>query len=422
MKSLACLLLCTLCSSSGAVFTSDGSSADVQTKINSAVTGDTVVMTNSGVWSTMVVISNKAITFTGSSSNIWITNKITTDAALRVYQTSAGFVNVGLLNFDSSGTTADPSITYHFQVWYSTGRPVLLHNCFFRQRNGFSNYSIDWNTLAGVVWHCGFYADSLYNGVKNRLVGANPSWTTASTFGMDDLGGTNNFYIEDCWFFQGYNGVFDPDDNSRSVFRYNKSTNGMVASHGPDSSEQGVRHTEIYKNTFIYNEARDFENGSSIASWCYLRGGTYVICSNAMNDILYGKSEVLFFVQNLRRPEGPYACWGASTPGIQYPAPRQIGQSHDGATYITDPTYIVGNTGTTLVSLNEYAPNGCGVDADFVADYIIAGRDWTNGIVKPGWVPYTYPHPLRTAESVPAATPAMTLGAGMTLGNGITVR
>lgn len=54
--------------------------------------------------------------------------------------------------------------------------------------------------------------------------------------------------------------------------------------------------------------------------------------------------------------------------------------------------------------------------------WVQQNRDYYNHTVAPDYAPYTYPHPLRSEESVTPATPAVTIGSGVTLGGGVTVR
>lgn len=88
---------------------------------------------------------------------------------------------------------------------------------------------------------------------------------------------------------------------------------------------------------------------------------------------------------------------------IDYPAPRQQGQGHNGNSTFGDPIYIWNNTsnGTTPYSPevrinDDAAGNTCGPYADSALDYIKIGRDVINDSrAKPGYAKYEYPHPVR---------------------------
>ena len=145
-------------------------------------------------------------------------------------------------------------------------------------------------------------------------------------------------------------------------------------------------------------------------------------------------------VMNLQRHAGPNPCWGAGTSGgARYYAPRQVGMGYvtgkgtsglgstkDSITYVGDsePAYIWGNSRQPLsnVSVSDYGGSEC-TNPDRSANYIVAGRDYFNGTAKPGWTPYTYPHPFiqgiqlgsggptsqPTPVPAPATNPALTL-------------
>lgn len=265
------------------------------------------------------------------------------------------------------------------------------------------------------------------------------AWTSPSTMGMDDIGGVNNFYIEDNYFAGFWQSDMDFDDDSKSVTRHNIFDNSALGSHGADTSYTGVRHYEIYDNTFIFS---DMGNSTYNLNWWFFdRGGTGVITDNVMPDIksqAYGdKTEITMIVMNLQRNSGSNPCWGFGVSGNQYPAPRQVGRGRvtgtgvdgkgrttDMMTYVGDsePMYIWNNTGSYRVGVNDYGwdpATSCGTsaadltaNADVTSNYIVAGRDYFNdGTAKPGYTKYTYPHPLRTQGSnpppsniVPAAT------------------
>jgi hypothetical protein len=78
----------------------------------------------------------------------------------------------------------------------------------------------------------------------------------------------------------------------------------------------------------------------------------------------------------------------------------------------SEPAYIWNNSREPLtnVATEDYGAgntNSCTGSTDTSAKYIVANRDYFNGsTAKPGYTPYTYPHPLATGS---AATPPATL-------------
>jgi hypothetical protein len=223
------------------------------------------------------------------------------------------------------------------------------------------------------------------------------------------------------------------DDNGRMVTRYNLYNNsGIMGTHGADTSNFGQRYFEAYNNVAVFNA---YSNGTTLNlnDWFFLRGGTYVIYNNtipAFTSQDYGsKPDINMTVMNLQRNGGPNPCWGQNTSnGAEFHAPRQVGMgyvtgngsandpavgvsssSSDSITYVGDsePGYIWGNTRSPLsATISDYGGSNCS-NPDTSTNYIVQGRDYFNGsTVKPGWAPYTYPHPLRSGTSTSTPTPA----------------
>ncbi len=232
--------------------------------------------------------------------------------------------------------------------------------------------------------------------------------------GTADTTGANNFYVETND-FHALQSAIDNDDNGRAVWRYNLMDNSQFSTHGADTSNYGERHFEFYNNTGVFNA---YSDGSTfnLNGWVFIvRGGTFVIANNTLPVLQSGdygsKPDVNLTVMNLQRNGGPNPCWGAGTSGgALYHVPRQVGMGYvtgngrdgegrttDSITYVGDsePAYIWGNSRTPLnVALSDYGGTEC-TNPDRSANYIVLNRDYFNGsTTKPGWTPYTYPHPL----------------------------
>jgi hypothetical protein len=75
---------------------------------------------------------------------------------------------------------------------------------------------------------------------------------------------------------------------------------------------------------------------------------------------------------------------------LAYPCTDQIGRSTD---QILEPLYEWNNAiNGTVMDLTVRDFDGCSNPS--VSDHIKEGRDFYNDVVKPGYVPYPYPHPL----------------------------
>jgi hypothetical protein len=257
------------------------------------------------------------------------------------------------------------------------------------------------------------------------------SWTTRSTMGTADTTGESNVYIENNTFTLALHEAIDWDDNCRVVIRHNTFDNSSITSHGPDTSNFGARHVEIYDNTFIFTNYGDCDGSktANLAYFIFMRGGTGVIADNTglvnMVSCAWGSKPALnLTVMNLQRATGPNLCWGQnSSGGAKYPAPRQVGRGNvtgtgvDGTghtrdlwTYVGDsePLYISNPNSTPAISdyYNPGAPDNCPgapTGYDVSTNYLVAGRDFVNdGTAKPGYTKFTYPHPLRSGTVAPA--------------------
>jgi hypothetical protein len=466
--------------------------APVQTAINAAVDGDTVVVpSGSCTWTSGVVISGKGIKLKGGGSGRIIARSTTsvavgtgaktfstasalslvTGQTLRVSKTGTRSIFMEGTVTSYSGTTLTMSITntggsgtaelwiistnpittvinnssstmidvtedttHHVEISgikiaagsgsgrgitinrVTNGQAVLVHDCWLEL--GSSNGDLIWTDAnRGVIWNCSFDASpfSMAPLAVHLQDAPTDSWTSPSTMGMADTTGTNNLYVEDSDFHAWLNAT-DFDDNARAVIRHSVFNNAAVGTHGADTSNYGQRHFEVYDTEFVFN---GYSNGTTFPLnwWFFLRGGTGVITDNILPAITSGdypnKTEINMTVMNLQRNAGPNPCWGANIPGIQYPAPRQVGMGrvtgaagNDSITYKGDsePLYIWNNSGGYAPGTDDFGGGAC-TNPDSTADYVIAGRDYfNNGTAKPGYTKYTYPHPLRPlGGSAPAA-------------------
>jgi hypothetical protein len=321
------------------------------------------------------------------------------------------------------------------------GQAIVLHDCWIEQGSGDSVHT---NVNRGLIYDCSF--DSTPFSMAPLGIHLQPydltAWTTPSYFGMKDTTGENNFYVEDSDFHAYLNAV-DNDEGARSVFRYSTFNNAGFGTHGADTSPLGQRYFEYYNNVGVYN---GYNDGTTFPMnwWFFVRGGTYVIFNNTLPPLVstdYGtKLSVDMIVMNLQRNAGPNPCWGAGTSGgADYYAPRQVGMGyvtgtgHDGlgsSTYSatsfgypsplyagdSEPAYIWGNSQQPLsnVGTTDYGTgnsDSCTGTTDTSAHYIVSGRDYINSTTaKPGYTPYTYPHPLRTGSTTSTNGPASPSG------------
>jgi hypothetical protein len=220
------------------------------------------------------------------------------------------------------------------------------------------------------------------------------------------LGTTEAVYIEDCQ-FKGtvHSNAVDANYAGRYVFRYNILTDTYIEAHSVQGTNRAARKWEIYHNTI---------QQANRAMWVpmFIRGGTGVIFNNVITGVW---SDPNVAVDNRRSfsslGEGG-ACdgtspWDGNEEPNGYPCRDQIGRSTDAWLWTIqnpyppqqfDPAYFWNNTyGGRAIGVTIH--NNCGV-------HIKENRDFFKDTAKPGYTPYTYPHPLRqTWADLPLAPP-----------------
>jgi hypothetical protein len=395
---------------------SNGSPGDTQAAINAARPGSTVEIPNGTYsWNSGVTIEGKAIRLRGQSlDSVTITNHSTLEPMVSVSEARNGNIEIAGLRFLPGFASGPPGLNNHVRVSHSPdGKPVLVHDCYFETNYVSVIFGLGWGTNGGVIWSCKFFSNYNLDGGIQLKQGDGQTWRTPSTMGMADVNGTANTYIEDCTFTGIFIGCVDLDDNSRTVLRHCIFDNSMIYCHGQDTSPDGSRHWEVYDNKFIYAPSGSPPGFSKVTyplnlqAWFSIRGGTGIIADNIFPNIS-SKNAIQLNVYSINRRSNSIPCQ------TRYPAARQVGQTwvgkggysyanapYDGGGYSTDPIYIWGNSGTAtdspnFLGLNQYAPDECG-NGQRIADYVKPGRDYILGKPKPGYIKFTYPHPLRVA-------------------------
>jgi hypothetical protein len=316
------------------------------------------------------------------------------------------------------------------------GKATLIHDCWMEA--GAGSGQIEALTNRGVVWNCSFDATPFAQGgtVNSTLNVLLPpssalsmsSWTSPSLWGAQDTTGQGNFYFETND-VHAYLVSAGTDDGGRLNYRYNFNDNAGFAVHGADSSPGGNRYFDYNNNLGIFGGYSDGHSTLNMQNWILIRGGSMLVHDNALPDLVSGdggqKGNIIMAVWNLQWNINANHCWGSGfvTPGQYWPVPRQIGRGYttgtstanyppDGVNNSTtdttgyfvgdlDPVYIwnnsgaVGPNGGNSFSLSDGLNIGsnCPAGYDSVVNYAVQNRDFYI-LPKPGYVPYTYPHPL----------------------------
>lgn len=221
-----------------------------------------------------------------------------------------------------------------------------------------------WGAQRGVIYGNEFIDNWYLNlGYGVAVDGSASTWTKPVTLGTADA-----VFVEDNFFNLNRHCVAATNGASY-VARYNtvKDNYQDAASfdaHGLSPAwPRGTRSVEIYGNTVT----------DAIRRWAGagIRGGSGVIWGNTWIGVTHG------VVLDLENPP-------STQPLTTYPALDQIGNP--------DALYIWGNTSSgDQVYLDPTSdPHGIGYWLQLGRDYFMAA--------KPGYTPYTYPHPLRAAQ------------------------
>jgi hypothetical protein len=453
---------------SGTTYTIDGSSGDFQNAVNATPSGGTIQFPSGTFnWSPSSTITvNKSLNIVGTGpGSCRINNELKSGMMLNIKSGTAGHIRLSGIYFYQAGggmstnlgntqinlarsDTFPPSAANQWTVivtncTFDSGgqfiysgqiqsNGVIMSGCTFTGGGGLNGFQITCN-YGTNVWNqpdtMGSGPDqTVYNGVgKGYATGtANPLNVGDTAQGYMGYAGLNCTYIENCTMLpSGSSGSMNCDGGARVVFRYCTFQDNLPFGHGQDSSEQGSRHFEVYNCAF-----HSTANGQTYNMNGYVacRGAVMLVANNTFDAITYGnKSTIVMQCEQVNRNAGPGACQ------LTYPANRQCGigwSSASSSTYgnpvvtldgtgeASDPIFIWGNTGTggagyaNLVSLNGEADecgNGLSVD-----NFIVQNRDYYVGVARPGWTPYTYPHPLLSGGG-PTPTPNPTPAAPQNL-------
>ncbi len=248
------------------------------------------------------------------------------------------------------------------------------------------------------------------------------SWNGVGAYGdnswaqPDNFGTVSALYFEDNIFtndqsrgYQYY--AVDGWMGGRVVYRNNTFNNCTAGNHGTESGgrQRSQRQFEYYNNTFNFNL-----RGNSFSSLIGSRGGVGVVYNNKAN-ITNGSINTIFDLQYYRA-SAPYFPWGKCVDVWDLAADRcmdQPGLGHGRLIASDNPTPVgfpnVNSSGAPNVNPNYAWGNTVnGVISNAISNVpnvVKAGRDFYNGVQRPGYVAYTYPHPLISGQVTPPPPP-----------------
>jgi len=364
---------------------------EIQDKIDSANDGDTVLMPEGiSTWTTKLDIpDNKELTIKGAGYNKTI---ITSNMPNEVFDLNSSGSRVTQIGFRLQNDNG-----YGISV---RGDGWRIDHCSFMNSTANTiegviavGYSYE-NHPVGVIDHCEF--------LDTRVLVYGDASLFAHKIWSEPLGlGTNNaMFVEDCTFTRTHGNAIDSNYGGKYVFRYNNVNDAYIEAHSVQGNHRAARSWEIYNNTI---------NQINISMWVpvFLRGGTGVVFDNTFTG---NWSADGFALDNVRScndlGDGGLAdgtsLWDGTADGTGYPARDQIGRSTDQWEWTdidpyppqaSDPAYCWNNKDGS----DDYVffRHGCTESQNHIQE----NRDFYNNVTKPGYTPFTYPHPIITEDN-----------------------
>lgn len=427
------------------------SNANVQSAINSASSGDTVVVpAGSCTWTSTVNISGKGITLQGAGiDKTTITDQASGGEALNINGASAtNFITVTGFTFIKSTNHSDGIIQIDGSL-FSVG--FRVHHIRIASATSGSR-GIGVTSVYGLIDHVTFDVTAGSGSIQSiQILGSSVGSDGGFTPWMQPqtLGSNKAVYIEDNTFNYGSTDEdsIDAYSGARFVIRYNKFNNAHVGFHGTDSGgNRGPFSFEVYNNTFTNNSSTTFRGGTirggsgvwfnntyggsrgtwySITQMLYracpaLIGGGWGTCDGTQYKLSSAdfksdgsrststsgsvkfcsiKRDTVCTSDSTCASVNGGTCStffdGSGTSG--YACRDQPGRTHDQA---LSPIYAWNNGN---VHLGTYDGGGsCGPGLD---NYVKSGRDYIDGSAMPGYTAYAYPHPLQGGGGAPDPTP-----------------
>ncbi len=380
MKTSLILILLSLSAAAATINATSCSNSDVQTAINSASNGDTVVVpSGSCSWSSVATSNSVGITLQGGSGGT-----TTISGAITVNQTSSTLTRVTGFTFTTGGSNgACGAMTINGT--YTSALAEIDHNVF--ANNTQSTFICLYGNAPVLITTNQFTDGGASEMIHNLAMG--PSDASGWTNGFTPAS-PNQVYIENntftntdstyiCSAVESYYGA-------RTVMRYNTLNFCQLDQHGT-AGMIGVRWWEVYNNTF---------NNLGLNQCCYItmRAGSGVIFNNTAVGNNQGAGSIDLYEED-----------------SGYPAVYQIGR---GINQEYSPAYVWGNSSNM--------PAGSG------SSNVVEGQDFFVSSTQPSsmvrcelaadggtaaglqgscpttynYVPYTYPYPVQSGASVPA--------------------
>jgi hypothetical protein len=262
------------------------SQSAVQTAVNSASIGDTVMVpAGTAIWTSALIINNDIQLIGAGQGQTIITNNVSpsvNNGTMLSWETSSnGNCRLSGFTFAGGAVDANHSESSRNLSFGGTCHALRIDHCDFIGLN--QDHVLEFfGWIYGVIDHCNFSLVATAMLVHHDAYGGG-SYGDGSWADSDRWGTTNALYVESCNFIgeSYYSGALDAVDGARVVFRYNYLTNSTIASHGTESTgrSRSMRLFEVYSNAFL-SLAYQTSTGQPWEEAIYLRGGTATIFGN----------------------------------------------------------------------------------------------------------------------------------------------
>lgn len=356
--SMLSLLLLSVSSQAADIKAVSCSRNDVQAAINSAATGDRVLVpSGTCTWTTTApltasVIMKKAITVQGQTvctgrastlscnDNTIISDGTGTGSGEVLLEIGASGARLTGFSFVDTRSVVDSKSAVQTDKSTTGWR---IDHCHFHPTN--TNHTRAISAFGfGLIDH-DYFTDALdgvdvEGGQSGDTVPGDASWNQSMS-----LGSALAVYIEDNEFNYTHvlDGAYDSYAGARVVFRYNDVKNTNFGGHGLDSGYlRSTLQTEIYGNTIS-------NSGTHIYTTANTRGGTALLFNNTVTAN-GGSYDSFVWIQNYRSDSAYSTSWGPcdGTNGIDKNTPGQHGwgckdQVGRGTNQASYPQYLWGN-------------------------------------------------------------------------------
>lgn len=416
-------VFCAFVAQAATITALDPSAAQVGAAIAAAVSGDTVLIpAGTATWTNETVATSKRLKILGAgigkTTIIRGTNGSVLFSFSRTGSDSNKLVEFGNMTIDAG--VADYGIL-SIGGFSEVNRYFRFHDLEITNigHRGITIFGV----AQGVVDHCQFNAPagtsaqaiSIFGFLRYAADQRFQNSTNVYQFGTD----ADYVYVEDCGFdFHHNDGVFDMYADGHVVFRYNHITNANWMS----VHEYGMNSRSACQWEFYMNYATNTGGANAVAQ-SHLRSGAGVTWSNSMWSVaaldgtprlsLYRASGTNLLptlhyypvdsVTGTNRLDGNNNSIALGYPALDQPGwgdPVTFTETNSIQTFYGCYEWENFFNGTNVNwSVQSFGSNTGllgwnGLTIPTPAELLVEGRDFFNDKPKPGYKPFSYPHPL----------------------------